>query len=173
MALPDHPVEVKLTIQEGADGVDDDLSNPIARATSRLLNEGQPFSCLHASIFNPRSDHGLRWLGVFVWSAGQRVIFFPGFVAKQDVLSTASSQRPAPVEKEFQTDHLTLGSDLRTWHITTAGRARREGPFRTRDLGNGHVFWCGMHVASPNCMRVLRKETLAMRGDAPVFRAGT
>jgi hypothetical protein len=69
--------------------------------------------------------------------------------------------RACPVDLEFQTDHLTLDSNLKTWHVTTQGSQREHlGPFRTTDLGSGSVFWCGIHVSSANVLRLLRRETI-------------
>ncbi len=72
------------TMPNGSEGVDDDLGNPFSRAVNRLLEDGQPFSrmafcfCMSPGLM-PQEASILRWLGSFVLSAGDRVIFFPGF----------------------------------------------------------------------------------------------
>jgi hypothetical protein len=158
---PLHSVEAKLTLREGEEGIDADPSNPLARATHRLLNEGQPLKRIHVSFFNPGSGLGLRWVGAFVWSAGERLVFFPGFVAPIDVVSLASSSEPTPVDRGFNVDHITLEKDLRTWHITTQGMNRKRlGGYMTQNLGAGRAFWCGMHVRSPECLRLLKRDTV-------------
>ncbi len=156
------PIELKLAVAEASEGRDDDPINPLARATHRLMNEGQPLNHLAACTWRPLpASADLRWLGAFVWSAGQRLVFFPGFAAEQRVVSSASSADPVPVEMRFQTDHVTLDSNLKTWHITTQGSVREHiSTLKTTDLGGGRVFWCGIHVSSAEVLRVLRRATI-------------
>jgi hypothetical protein len=59
------------------DGEDKSENNPLYRATSKLFKEGKPIKRLSKCFF--ADDSGLlRWIGVFVQSAGDRILFFPG-----------------------------------------------------------------------------------------------
>jgi len=63
----------------GVPGCDADTSTPLSRAISQLFKEGKPFLNLCMCFFKDTSA-ALRWLGVFVQSAGNRLIYFPGFI---------------------------------------------------------------------------------------------
>lgn len=70
-------------IEQGSSGFDDDPDNPFSRAVNRLFEDGQPFARITLCFFGDLARHAihgspLRWLGIFILSAGERVIFFRG-----------------------------------------------------------------------------------------------
>ena len=141
----------------GVPGTDASGTGPFARALRQLLQEGKPFTSISHCYFKDESGVP-RWFGVFVHSAGDRVIFFPGVAEPVDGIQTDNSgtkTRHVP----FDFDHLSLERDRRTWHATSVGsRAHLAGP-PTLPLGEGRVLWFGMSVASPHALRTVNAKT--------------
>jgi hypothetical protein len=150
---------ITFTAHTGTPGTDTDPHNPLARALNRLLKSGKPFGRIHACYFDPLPmGAGLRWLGIFMYSEGDRVIYFPGLPEPQS--QTLTSRGTGPIERrQFQVDHLSLEADRRDWHLTGAGVKPHVGSYRTTDLGNGRVLWFGMSIASPDVLRPVHVKT--------------
>src|SRR5882762_8159912 len=111
---------VTSTLPEGAEGRDDDPFNPLARAANKLLTVGDPIKKISPCYCDTQDSPGLfplRWFGVFVHSFGGRLILFPGFSEPYKFLFRSKGSS-SPVVKTFDTDHITLESDMRTWHVT-------------------------------------------------------
>jgi hypothetical protein len=107
----------------------------------------------------------LRWLGVFVHSAGNRVLFFPGFA---DTFEAVHGFKDASLvwNQPFNFDHFTLESDFLTWHITSARSEDHLGKPRTLDIGKDRVLWLGLSLADANVLRVVREDTQT-KSDVP------
>lgn len=150
---------------QGCEGRDEGQDNPLARATRRLMSEGQPFSRLNMSFFDSGEGH-IRWLGVFVHSAGDRILFFPGWERLPHGVRGFVGSSPHS-EAPFECDHVTLEKDWRTWHVTSAGRADRVNVPRTLDVGQSRVLWFGMSVASADVLRLVCRETVATATTPP------
>ena len=142
----------------GALGIDAEPSNPLSRATARLFADGMPFSRLSMCFFNGEKSV-LRWLGVLVHSAGDRILFFPGYTTAPTDLG-AYVGRADVSRAGFIFDHASLEADLKTWHVTTAGSRDHLGSPRTVDLGDSRVLWFGLSVADANALRPVRDQTL-------------
>jgi hypothetical protein len=97
-------------------GLDDAIDNPLARVTDRLFRLGRPFSRLTKGFF-VGPDGICRWLGIFVHSAGDRLLFFPGFAEPQSYVRAYTGDVPR-WNQLFQIDHLSLEPDRQSWHIT-------------------------------------------------------
>jgi hypothetical protein len=153
-------LEITFTEHTGAPGTDSDPHNPLARALSRLLKTGKPFGWIHACYFNPLPmAKGLRWLGIFMYSEGDRVIYFPGL--REPQAQTFTSRGSEPIQRrQFQVDHLSLEADRRDWHLTGTGAKPHIGTYRSTDLGQGRVLWFGMSIASPDVLRLVHTRTL-------------
>jgi hypothetical protein len=145
-----------------APGVDESTDNPLARATDRLFRLGRPFARLSNCLFcGP--DGVLRWLGIFVHSAGDRLLFFPGFAEAHTQL-LAYSEGAIRWNQPFHLDHLSLEPDRRTWHLTTPQSQHHLGRLYTRQLSADRVHWFSMSAASPSQLRVVHEE---IRASAP------
>lgn len=148
-----------------APGVDDSRDNPLARATDRLFRLGRPFYRLSKCFFcGP--DGVLRWLGIFVHSAGDRLLFFPGF-AEAHTQMLAYSEGVIRWNQPFHLDHLSLEPDRRTWHLTTPQSKHHLGKLYTRQLSADRVHWFSMSAATPSQLRVVREETRASAPTPP------
>ena len=145
----------------GIDGCDDSPVNPLSRAVRSLLNSGRPIkkllSCFVATSKEAFRGADVRWFGVFVMSAGGRVLFFPGF--SFDELGTFHGMR-LPRAKQFSVDHITLERDWRRWHITDSRSRDHQGGPRTAALGCGRILWFDLSVRDLGVFRPVRKETL-------------
>ena len=129
----------------------------MARAIARLLGEGQPFDRLCNCYFAAESND-LRWLGVFVHSAGDRVLFFPGFANTYQQVQGFKGQQEA-WNQQFLFDHASLERDRQSWHATSPGSSQHVGSPKTLDLGNGTVLWLGLSVASTAVLRPALAQT--------------
>lgn len=158
--MSEDSIKLTSTTPFASPGVDDDEFNPLNRAVEVLVDRGRPIAALHHSYFRALPlEPSLRWLGCFVFSAGKRLVFFPGFdVAYSSTLVTKGGN--GVQEKEFQTDHLSLEPDRRTWHLTMRGSSGHVGPFPTMNLGEGRVFWFGLSIPEPAVMRIVRTSTV-------------
>jgi hypothetical protein len=171
MANKKHRLELTWKIEQGSRGTDDDPINSLSRAVNRLFREdGQPFPAISLCFFGdlatrmPRNSP-LRWLGAFVWSAGKRALFFPGFTISPVgfQLFQGESRQQLHDDTVFKVDHITLDPD-HTWHVTTykseAHIPRKKPSFQACPLGDERFLWFGMSIAHVTELRELKKETL-------------
>tara|TARA_R110000868_G_scaffold234868_1_gene488528 strand:- start:3724 stop:4554 length:831 start_codon:yes stop_codon:yes gene_type:complete len=151
----------------GNPGVDEAADNPLARATDRLFRLGKPFPHLGKCFF--KEPEGIvRWLGVFVHSAGDRVLFFPGDAAPNAHVRAVehSSDRWS---QPFQIDHLSLERDWKSWHLTSPQSKDHLGKLATEKLDSERTFWFAMSIASEN-LRLARNTTRVI-ADMPAGNA--
>lgn len=139
-------------------GTDDSAENPLARATDCLFRQGRPFSRLSKCFFRGPDDI-VRWLGIFVHSAGDRVIFFPGFAEPQTYV-TGYADDALRWSQPFQIDHLSLEADRLSWHFTEPKSADHLGKMYTIELGPRVVHWFSMSVTAQEDLRIARENTL-------------
>lgn len=155
-------LELTWRMENCAPGVDESRDNPLARATERLFRLGRPFKRLSKCFFcGP--DGVVRWLGIFVHSAGDRLLFFPGF-AEEHTKVLAYSGSKIRWKQPFHVDHLSLEPDMRTWHLTAPQSTHHLGKLCTRQLCAEQVHWFSMSAESKSHLRVVREET---RTSAP------
>lgn len=153
----------------GRSGTDQSPENPLFRSLRFLMEKGRPQKAVtlcKMGLLEKVPDQPVRWFGVFVLSAGDRLLYFPGFFQPNGrLLAYAGTSQMA--DRGFRTDHASLESDLDTWHLTEDPPRRRHqfGP-KTRDLGEGRVLWFGMSVAQEEIFREIRYETV-MAKDVP------
>jgi hypothetical protein len=166
--MPDpHIVTLTSEMPGGEPGVDDDPDNPLARAVEVLLSSGKPFSRYSACFLDLHPfATGHRWFGTFVYSAGDRLVYFPGFTAMQRYTQT-SRGRGTIKQHQLQADHLTLESDRHSWHLTSREPSKHLAGGATTAIGNGAVLWFGMSIANPEVMRVVRVATQARAAVHP------
>lgn len=117
----DGTLEVNMSC--GANNSDDDPFHPLARALRNLLLDGKPQNRAAICLFDPEPSSALgtsvRWLGVFVHTAGRRVLFFPGFSKLETGYHfTSVTKGFEKQDKSFVFDHITLEKDLREIHVT-------------------------------------------------------
>jgi hypothetical protein len=170
------------TMNMGAEGVDSDPMNPFARGLNRLLTDGQPLKKISLSFLNlPNSDAdpaALRWLGVFVCSAADRLIFFPGYADVPGAL-IGFRDRSMMYNASEPTDHLSLERDRDSWHATTPNSRHHFGGPKPLDLGDGCILWFGMSFPNRDVMREAKTVTKIVadvpssdaRRRADVFKA--
>ena len=138
-------------------GIDNSPDNPLARATDRLFRLGRPFFRLNKCFFR-EPDGTIRWFGIFVHSAGGRLLFFPGFGEVHTHLLGYEADVPR-WNQPFNLDHLTLEPDRKTWHVTSPNSADHLGKLYTRELGSGRAHWFSMSTASASELRLAREST--------------
>jgi hypothetical protein len=161
------------TMNAGTAGVDSDPVNPFARALNRLLKDGQPIKQLSKCFLTLPAFKGdaaaLRWLGVFVYSAGDRLLFFPGYTNPPDKI-VGFRGSSVMFDEDVVTDHLSLERDGKSWHATTPNSKQHFGGPKPLDLGNGCALWCGWSFQNRDAMREL-KQTTEVRATVPASDA--
>ena len=155
-------LELTWEMEAGVTGDDDDPDNPLSRAVGRLFADGQPFIRLIQCFCADRREHAdrptVRWFGVFILSAGGRVIFFPGFQSTK-LYVEGFRDRHQLWKQGFAFDHISLERGFRRWHITSRGSKRHlRGP-RTTELGEQRFLWCGLTVSTLDQLRVVKRRT--------------
>ena len=145
----------------GCRNEDDDAKNPISLALTSLMKDNTLLPTFtQAFLIDETEGQPWRWLGVFVRSAGDRILFFPGF--KEEIIRVRGSRgEELKFDRPFKVDHLSLEKDRGSWHITTRRSRDHQGGPPATDLGGGRVLWFGMSLASTEVMRELRQETVA------------
>jgi hypothetical protein len=102
----------------------------------------------------------MKWFGVFVVSAGQRLVYFPGIAEEYRYTHTSKGQgRITP--RAFRLDHVSLDPLRDHWHMTTHKSKQHLGSYRTNELGDGRILWFGMSIANPSIMRTAKTRTVA------------
>lgn len=149
----------------GAPGCDIDPSTPIARAINQLFKEGKPFFNLCMCLFKDSSST-LRWFGVFVQSAGNRIIYFPGFTDDFDQIQGFQG-KSLQWHQSFDFDHISLDKDRSKWHVTSRHSKGHLGSPRTLPLDRSRVLWLGISVAHPHVMRPVKQETKIVVNSPP------
>lgn len=157
-----EPHQFELTYQSdlGTDGTDADPSNPLWRALSGLFVENSLLPTVCPAFFSDRDDRPTRWLGVFVLSAGERLLFFPGLAP--DIIRVRGVQgTEVKFDTPFKVDHVTLEKDRDSWHVTSPRSKKHQGGPVPTDLGEGRVLWFGFSLQSPAVLRELKRDTVA------------
>jgi len=157
-------LEFTWRINKGTEGIDTSPFNPLSRAFRTTLAEGRPYIshsiCLYSGERNkPNHIDPIRWLGIIVLSAGDRIIFFPGLSAQHDWIQTTQRGK-AQHKKSFAIDHVSLDPSRQQWHFTTAGSTSHHEGGRTPADKDGLLHWFGMSISSEDVLRQLYKQTV-------------
>lgn len=158
-------IQLTWEMDYGVPGCDTDSNSPLARAVSQLFKEGKPFSNLCVCFFKDTSAT-LRWFGVFVQSAGDKVVYFPGFVKDFGQIQGFQGKN-LHWNKSFAFDHMSLEKDRLKWHLTSRGSKDHLGSPRTLMLDKNRVLWCGISVADVQVLRIVKRETKIV-SDSPL-----
>ena len=150
-------------MEYGVDGEDSSESTPLARTIRQLFEEGKPFHRLNMCFFQG-TDGILRWLGIFVQTAGNRIVFFPGFQEEYSNIQGYHDETKQ-WEQSFQFDHLSLEKCRTKWHVTTTRSKDHLGSPKTLDLASSRVLWFGMSISDERVLRIVKKSTLITAGS--------
>ncbi len=153
----------------GRDGIDNDASIPLTRALRNLLENGKPQYRPACCFFDPEysaagSGEGVRWLGVFVQTAGDRILFFPGFSGKNKGYHLSGKKNLK--NNDFIIDHLTLDKGFREIHATMHIPKRPVSVGKPKSIGKGRYFWFGLSIQNIAGLRPVTKETI-IRAEIP------
>jgi hypothetical protein len=157
-------IRLELTLSMGEDKLDDDPRNPISRAYSALLAQGRAHKAHTLCFLNPGNSSNApldnpRWLGVFVHSAGDRILFFPALSAPIDWLETRSRGTSA-AKRSIALDHISAEPDRLRWHFTGVGSEDHISGGRTPSDGRGSYYWFGLSIQSENSLMPTRRHTI-------------
>jgi hypothetical protein len=141
-------IKATLHILTGKDGIDEDPANPIARATSRLFEQGKPIGESVFAIFGGRPEAaddttGPRWLGVFSHSPRGLLVFFPPYNGTSGEYWKGNNQCWI-----MAVDHLTLNPDFEQWHASSLSSKEHQNIGPTQHLGARRYLWFGMSVVA-------------------------
>ena len=153
-------LKLTLTSRVSNDAFDVGEDNPVNRALNALLEDGKPirsFSMCHLKVPpEAATPKELRWVGVFVLSQGDRLLYFPGFSYERFL---AFQGKTAKEPSDFAIDHLSLESNFLRWHITSFKSNDHLGSPRTCPLGKGRHLWFGLSVANLEVFRPVCHKT--------------
>jgi hypothetical protein len=114
-----------------------------------------------------QAPHGpIRWLGIFVHSEGDRLLFFPGF-SELPANVVGYNDRVLRWDQAFLIDHLSLEQDRRSWHFTAPQSSDHLGNLNTRTLGNDRIHWFSLSAATEEILRLVREETRVVALNPP------
>lgn len=158
-----HTIQFKFPLSVGLDGSDTNPNNPPSRALSTLLANGknhkaQTFCYLNTTDkFNSTTPR--QWLGVFLHSIGDRILFFPGLDIPIDWIETtregANSQK-----RTFSIDHFSAEPSRQRWHITAPdSREHINGGRMPQISGEDSYHWLGLSFQNHQAFLPLYKET--------------
>jgi hypothetical protein len=154
-------MEVSYPLPDGETGLDDDPQNPLARALVPLMEMDKQLPSIRLAFLAEGQDAPPgRWLGVFVRSPGDRLLFFPGLDV--DLFRVRGTEGGvARFDKQFDLDHVSLEKHCGTWHITSPKSKAHQGGPTALDVGEGRVFWFGMAVRDLSILRRAKQRTNA------------
>jgi hypothetical protein len=160
---------ISLRAPPPATGIDDASDNPLSRATRNLLQNGQRFERIVHTELMTQGASAARWLGIFVVTSAGRLVFFPGFAQRYDRIACGGDGKGnGKFDKAFVLDHITLESDLRTWHFTShQKRPPRQRAGATADVGCNRVLWFGMTICRLEIAREMKSLTIARAKSPP------
>lgn len=104
------------------------------------------------------SRAGFRWLGVFVHSQGDRVLFFPGYA--QEHYGFCIFRGGHAQNHNFQIDHISIGKAFRDVHVTGLQRRAHESTGKPKSLGEGRYLCFGLSVNSFDYLRTAMSKTV-------------
>lgn len=148
----------------GKTGTDDSEYNPLARALRSLFFDGSPFDAFSICLFGGEEatlqtgDHP-KWLGVFIHSLGERIIFFPGLNISPDWIEIDRVTNSIP-RRSFEFDHTSLEINRQRWHFTSQNSRNHLAGGRTPELGEGRLLWFWMSISDPSILRDLMRKTV-------------
>ncbi len=158
-------IELSFKLNVGHAGVDDDPLNPLSRALQVPMKEGRPNQgyalCFYSGEERDLKKASLlRWLGIFVLSVDERIIFFPGFSQIHTWIQTTTNKSTS-YKKSFDLDHISLEPNKKSWHFTSADSNHISGG-QAQDLDKGRLSWVGLSIASENILRQVLSTTVAI-----------
>jgi len=142
----------------GSDGEDSDPINPLSRAVNRLFEDGQPFKRLNMCCLSDDGDL-YRWFGVFIKSAADRILFFPGCKKTIEPIVGFHGNR-LRWNQVFNLDHMSLERGFRNWHISSSKSTAHLGKLPTADLGEGRYLWFAISLSQNTVFREFQKRTI-------------
>lgn len=158
-------ISLQVDLSQGIDGFDRDPKNPLSRAYGALLGKGRTHLSHTLCYLNSDDDRNspptdLRWLGVFLHSAGDRILFFPGLAVPIDWVETARGSAAA-TRHSLQLDHIAAEPARQRWHFTGIDSAIHVAAGRTPEhLDSGSYFWFGISLPGAESFRPAYKQTL-------------
>lgn len=160
-----HTVQLEIPLSIGLDGIDANPINPVSRAFSALLANGKPHKA-HTFCFLNVVDKSIlpippRWLGVFVHTEGDRVLFFPGLNDPIDWIGI-TKHRLAPSRGLFYLDHFSAEPSREMWHLTARSSKNHISGGHLRKASQDSYFWISLSMQSYRSFLPTHKRTLVI-----------
>jgi hypothetical protein len=148
-------------------GIDDSPINSIRRALDRIIREGKPLQKLGTVIVELPVNGAVLpfWLGSFVFSAGNRLCFFPAYSKPLGRLVKYKGDSKIG-DTQTVIDHITLEKDRGSWHLTTHGSRDHFAGAPSLPASGERVLWFGLSIAFPSVLQPVRKKT-TLRWEVP------
>ncbi len=110
-------------------------------------------------LFYRENESPFRIFGSLCHSAGKRLLFFPGLIARKLIWNTKLKNSPLP---QGIIDHFTIEPNFKTWHVTTLLNDKKEKiwmpSFKLFELQPSLYFWFGLSIKNKNELDVTPEE---------------
>ncbi len=130
-------------------------SSALVRPFKKILRDGKPIGKIYYIFYKDNQEYYV--LSSLAYSSG-RLIFFPGHI---DLRMTWAKDRPILSEGLLHHfDHLTLESDMRTYHLTLLEKETQGIKYEkmnTKFLGKAMILWFVMGVQSADKLEELQE----------------
>ncbi len=140
----------------GLEEVDSHPSNPIQVALTNFIGSGFPI--LDHTFCFVVNGSSVRWLGVFVLSEGDRIVFFPGMETQISWFQTTYRWKSTP-RIPFWLEHFTFEPSRKRWHFTSHGRKKHQAAGKVPNNSDDLFLWLGLSVSSITTLREVRRFT--------------
>jgi len=147
-------------------GINKDQNSVLVRPYRRAFEEGKPIGSIKHVLVKIGDLYYV--LGIFV-DTGERLLFFPGDTGR------FLARSPGPQIKgetnhteEVIVDHMTLESNLKSWHIKMSDREMEYGKMSPGKVDNTFYLWFQMQIGSLNQLEPLPLENhiyLEIKGE--------
>jgi hypothetical protein len=141
-------------------------NSALVRPFKKILMDGKPVGKIYYVFYKEKEEYYV--LGSLAYS-NERLIFFPGQI---DLRMTWAKDRPVLSEGLLHHfDHLTLESNLRTYHLTLLEKQTQGAKYErmnTKFVGKDMILWFVMGVQSADKLEEApRTQTLRLRWQNP------
>lgn len=138
----------------------------LVRPFKKILRDGKPVGKIYYIFYKEKEEYYV--LGSLAYSS-ERLIFFPGHVDRRMTWAGDRSVLGAGILQHF--DHLTLESNLRTYHLTVLEKETQGIKYKrmnTKFVSKDMILWFVMGVQSADKLEAApTTQTLRLRWHNP------
>jgi hypothetical protein len=130
----------------------------LVRPFRLLIDEGKPIGTINYLFYRSNKSYVL---GVLCYTPGRRLLFFPGSTVRTPRWYTKGQLDLTKVEQDNPIDHLTLESDLCSYHATLINSNLKRKvltSYRTKKVSDNLTYWFGLSLESEKILEECPEE---------------